>query len=96
MTQQQHTMSLARSVHARDIYRISIPFGDSRVATVASSGTLESHGILESVAMSLVEFHSPVKRSRKLAPPTLDFSEQGLLGRGTNLAFGRGTNLAFA
>lgn len=86
------TTSLARSVHARDIYRISVPYGDSRVATIASSGTLESHGILENVAISLVEFHSPVKRARKVALPLLDLSVgEGLLGRGQH-----GTNLSFA
>lgn len=36
------------------------------MASVASSGTLESHSVLERVAMSLVEFHSPMKsRPRK-------------------------------
>ena len=60
--------TLARSVHARDVLHVSIPYGDTRVATVASSGTLESHGVLETVSLSLVEFHSPAKKSRKHTP----------------------------
>ena len=55
------TTALARTVHARDILHISIPYGDAHVTTVASSGTLESHGVLERVSLSLVEFHSPKK-----------------------------------
>jgi hypothetical protein len=76
------TTSLARSVRARDILHVNIPFGDSRVATVASSGTLESHAVLERVAVSLFDFHSPRKGTRKTQPPwSSSDSNGGLLPR---------------
>ncbi len=63
------TMQLARRVAARDVLYISIPFGDALAATVASSGALESHGIFETVACTLTEFHSPKPSTRKLRRP---------------------------
>lgn len=44
------TTALARTVHARDILHISIPYGDAHVTTVASSGTKQRMGFVIAIS----------------------------------------------
>lgn len=56
------TLSLARSIGAREIFRLHVPFGDGRICTVLDSGQLDTSNVFCRISACLTQFHSPVKK----------------------------------